>query len=104
MLDQFEDKKNKGNVNYNDFVKASVNKEKMLTDDNIRKFFNFIDCDLSGSISQTELKSQFGIKDEDNIKNTLIWEDIIKILKLEKDDDISYEQFKELLLNVIEKS
>lgn len=104
MLDQFEDKKNKGNVNYNDFVKASVNKEKMLTDDNIRKFFNFIDSDLSGSISQTELKSQFGIKDENTIKNTLIWEDMIEILQVEKDDDISYEQFKELLLNVIEKS
>ena len=50
----------KGVVNYTNFIIASLNKDTLLSDENLEKAFSAFDTDGSGGISLEELKYTLG--------------------------------------------
>ena len=86
------DGNNKGYINYEEFLRACLNRKKILTDDILHYAFNYFDNDNSGFIKKNKMKKLFGNKI--NFAFQIIFDEI----DLDKDGKINFEDFKNLLL------
>jgi calcium-dependent protein kinase len=93
------DTDNNGYIGFEEFCIALINKEKILTENNLRMAFNVFDRDKSGGINQNELKYILG-EYNSNAKEFL-WRKMIEQIDLNKDGQISYEEFKKMMMDVI---
>ena len=93
------DSDNNGYIGFEEFLIASINKEKILTEKNLKMAFNVFDRDKSGGISQNELKFILG---EYNVNaKEYLWKKMIQQIDLNQDGQISYEEFHEMMMDVI---
>ena len=84
-----------GFIEYEEFLRASLDKEKILTPENVKIVFQLFDINKTGSISPTELKKVMG-QNADDI-NEDVWDDIIRDIDLNKDGVISFYEFDKML-------
>ena len=70
-----------GNIDYTEFIRAAMNKSKMLTEKNLKAAFNFFDQDRNGYITKDEIKSVFAKG------NVILEEDLIDIMLAEVDSN-----------------
>ena len=94
------DSDNNGFITFEEFLIASVNKEKLLTEKNLKMAFDVFDRDKNGGISHDELKYILG-EFNPNVKEYL-WKKMIQQIDLNKDGQISYEEFHKMMMDVIE--
>ena len=87
------DGNNKGYINYEEFLRACLNRKKILTDKILHYAFNYFDNDKCGFIKKNKMKKIFGNR-IDNYAIQIIFDDI----DLDKDGKINFEDFKNLLL------
>jgi len=93
------DQDNNGYIGFEEFLIASINKEKILTEQNLKMAFNVFDRDKSGGISQNELKYILG---EYNVNaKEHLWHKMIQQIDLNQDGQISYEEFHKMMMDVI---
>ena len=50
-----------GEIDYSEWVVASINKKKLLSNEKLEAAFNLFDKDLSGAISAEEVKEVLGV-------------------------------------------
>ena len=93
------DSDNNGYIGFEEFLIASINKEKLLTEKNLKMAFDVFDRDKSGGISQKELKFILG-ENNVNVKEQL-WGKMIQQIDLNQDGQISYEEFRKMMMDVI---
>lgn len=93
---------NNGYIEYEEFLRASINKEKLLSKENIKNAFELFDYDKSGYISKEKLRNVLGNKS--NHHDDTVWNEIIKEIDLNQDGKISYEEFSEMMYNMVEKN
>ena len=87
-----------GYIEYQEFIAATYDKKKILTEFNLKKAFDMFDKDKSGKISSEELKTVLGGGNEEN---DFVWEKIISEIDSDGDGEISYEEFKTMMYNLI---
>lgn len=87
-----------GYIEYQEFIAAAYSKKKILTDFNLKKAFDMFDKDKSGKISSDELKSVLGFGNEENGE---VWVKIISEIDSDGDGEISFEEFKTMMYNLI---
>ena len=93
------DSDNNGYISFEEFLIASINKEKILTEKNLKMAFDVFDRDKSGGISQNELKYILG---EYNVNaKEHLWKKMIQQIDLNQDGQISYEEFHKMMMDVI---
>ena len=83
-----------GFIEYEEFLRASLDKNKILTPENVKIVFQLFDINKTGSISPSELKKVMGQNaniDED------VWNKIIRDIDLNKDGVISFYEFDQML-------
>ena len=93
------DADNDGYIEFEEFVRASISKELIITETNLRIAFNVFDRDKSGGISPSELKyllGEYNLHAKDNL-----WNKMIEQIDLNKDGQISYEEFKKMMMELI---
>ncbi len=86
-------------IEYEEFIRCTVNMDLLLTEENLKMVFNAFDKDNSGNLTHDEIKMALGLietDDKDLIKN------IISEIDVNGDGDISFEEFKELMLKVMQ--
>jgi calcium-dependent protein kinase len=93
------DSDNNGYITFEEFLIASINKEKILTEKNLKMAFDVFDRDKNGGISHDELKYILG-EYNPNAKEYL-WKKMIQQIDLNKDGQISYEEFHKMMMDVI---
>ena len=93
------DTDNNGYISFEEFCIALINKEKILTEKNLRMAFNVFDRDKNGGISQNELKYILGEYNV-NVKEHL-WRKMIEQIDLNRDGQISYDEFHKMMMDVI---
>ena len=93
------DSDNNGYITFEEFLIASINKEKILTEKNLKMAFDVFDRDKNGCISHDELKYILG-EYNPNAKEYL-WKKMIQQIDLNKDGQISYEEFHKMMMDVI---
>jgi Ca2+-binding EF-hand superfamily protein len=88
-------------IEYEEFIAATINLEELLTDENLRIAFNSFDKDGSHELSADEIKGPLGLIEEETGKNVI--NEIIKEIDLNGDGLITIDEFKHLMLKVLQK-
>jgi Ca2+-binding EF-hand superfamily protein len=70
----------------------------LLSDENLRIVFRLFDKDNSGSITPQELKSILGIS---NKYSDEVWDDIINEIEHNHEDEVTYEEFRNMMRKLI---
>ena len=89
-----------GFIEYEEFLRASIDINKILTDENIKIVFKLFDANNTGKITPMELKRVMDINTAD--VSDEVWAQIIDDIDLDKDGVISFHEFKEMLNKVKE--
>jgi len=79
-----------GEIDYSEWIVATINKEKLLSIDKLKAAFSLFDKDGSGSISSEEVKEILcsGQKIDDKV-----WEEVIKEVDGDGNGEIDFEEF-----------
>ena len=88
-----------GVIDYNEFLTCTMNKEKILNNDNLEICFKAFDSDNSGKISLDEITSIFNSGDKENIDKEELeaFKKIIRDADENGDGEISFKEFKDLM-------
>ena len=86
-----------GVIDYNEFLACSMNKDKILRNDNLRICFNEFDKDGSGKISIDEISNIFKKGDQDNKEDLEAFKKMIKDADENGDGEISFEEFQDIM-------
>lgn len=86
------DSNENNSIDYNEFCMATVNKQKMLDSENLKKCFSLIDEDGNGKISLEEIKNFLGKKSFSQ-EQTLQIETFFKELDKDGNNEMDFEEF-----------
>ena len=88
-------------IEYEEFVRAAVSKEKFMTDNVLRFVFRYFDNDGSGQITFDEIEQVFkkSVADKGNVHEGL--KKIIQEVDVNGDGQISYEEFSEVMKKML---
>ena len=96
------DMDNNGYIEYEEFVRAAISKEKFLSNENILKFaFNYFDKDNSGSIDRDELNEVFKQGNSDPIAVQKALDKIIEEVDKDKNGTIEFEEFVHVMKKML---
>lgn len=87
-----------GEIDYSEFVVATMDKKKLLSNEKLETAFNLFDKDGSGSISANEIKDVLGVGK--NIDEN-VWNDIIMEVDGNGDGEISFSEFKTMMQKLL---
>ena len=83
-----------GFIEYEEFLRASLDKKKILTTENVKTVFRIFDKDDSGKITPEELKQVMG-QDADIDDN--VWTQLVHEIDLNEDGEISFYEFDRMM-------
>ena len=89
---------NNGYIEYEEFLRACIDKGSALNNDNLRYAFKFLDKDNSGTLSVDKIMGAFVKKENPTLIS--IFKHTIKEVDRDKDGLINFDDFKELMLRV----
>jgi calcium-dependent protein kinase len=92
---------NNGYIEFDEFLRATINKENLLTEKNLKMAFDFFDRDKNGGISAKELK--FILKEGNINSKDSVWKNMIKEIDLNGDGQINFYEFKQMMKKVVMK-
>ena len=96
IMDEVDIDKN-GTIDYNEFVLATINKQKLVNKKKLEATFKMFDKDGNGTISADEIKSVLG-----KAVDAKQLEQVIKEVDINGDGEISLNEFKEMMLKFLE--
>jgi calcium-dependent protein kinase len=86
-----------GSIDYNEFVMAATNRQKVLNKEKLEATFKMFDKDGNGSISLEEIRSIIG----NNFSDQKALESIINEVDSNGDGEISLSEFKEIMTKLL---
>ena len=96
-----------GVIDYDEFMTAAADREKLLTTTNLKNAFKALDKNGNGKVDAEEIKAAFaqGNLEDQSFKGVDVkgdfWEKLMAELDANKDGEISYEEFESHMLEVI---
>lgn len=100
MIMKLADFDGNGEIEYSEWVVATLDKQNLLTDDKLRTAFNIFDRDGGGTISAKELKEVLGVGKNIDEK---VWNEIILEVDINGDGEVSFPEFKTMMLKIIDE-
>jgi len=94
------DHDNNGYIEYEEFLRATLDKTLLLSETNLQHAFNMFDLDKNGSISADEIKSVIG--GGRSIPDNVVVELLAEIDKTQ-DDEITYDEFRAIMNKITKK-
>ena len=83
-----------GEIDYSEWVVATMDKRKLLSNEKLEAAFNLFDKDGSGTISANEVKEVLGVGKNIDEK---IWNEIVMEVDGNGDGEISFLEFKTMM-------
>ena len=93
------DHKHEDYIEYEEFLRATIDLDTLLTDENIKLVFNYFDKDQSGIITYENIKTTFGIDFKDETKEKEIVQKILKDANLDINGNIKFKDFEQFMKN-----
>ena len=84
-----------GFIEYEEFLRAGLDKAKILTDKNLETAFKLYDINNRGKINALELGNVLGGGD-DNVEEN-VWQELIDEADIDKDGEINFNDFKTIM-------
>jgi calcium-dependent protein kinase len=94
------DNDNNGYIEYEEFVRASINKDIFVKEEILQFAFKFFDKDGSGEITIDELKAVFCIGKDCEVSEKVLFSILDKI-DTDGNKEISYQEFKSMMEKII---
>ena len=95
---KYIDQAHTGCIEYEEFIRACINKKKLLSEENLKKAFGLFtraENVESVSISCTNFKNILGLSSKFTDKQ---WEMIIKAIDKNGDNEIEYDEFRDMMI------
>jgi len=92
------DHDNNGYIEYEEFLRATLDRNLLLSESNLRHAFDIFDIDKNGSISVEETKNIIG--GGKNIPDNIIT-DLFAEIDKGTDEEITFEEFKEIMIRLV---
>ena len=92
------DQDNSGQISCEEFLRATINYENIVSDKNLKMAFEYFDKDHSGALSKDEIMEVLGI-DPNNKEGLKVLDNIFKEIDLNNDGEIDLEEFKTMMRN-----
>ena len=89
-----------GEIDFSEWCTATINKNELLNDKNLKAAFALFDKDNGGSIDAAEVAAILG---NSMSKEEHVWKEVIKEVDLNGDGQIDFEEFKTMMLKLVEK-
>ena len=89
---------NNGYIEYEEFLRACIDKSSALNNDNLKYAFKFLDKDNSGTLSVDKIMNAFVKEGNDTLKD--IFKNSIKEVDKDNDGIIDFNGFRELMRRV----
>ena len=83
-----------GYIEYEEFIRVTLPKEQLFTENNLKNAFDMFDLDKNGKISLNEFKEVLGIK---KILDKNVNQELLKEIPIQGDEELTFEQFKKIL-------
>ena len=84
-----------GFIEYEEFLRAGLNKEKIITKENLETSFKLYDINKRGKINAKELGMVLGQGDDNHGEN--VWQELIDEADIDKDGEINFDDFKGIM-------
>ena len=84
-----------GFIEYEEFLRAGLNKEKIITKENLETSFKLYDINKRGKINAQELGIVLGQGDESHGES--VWQELIDEADIDKDGEINFNDFKTIM-------
>jgi calcium-dependent protein kinase len=84
-----------GFIEYEEFLRAGLNKEKIITKENLETSFKLYDINKRGKINAQELGKVLG--QGDDIYEDKVWQELIDEADIDKDGEINFSDFKTIM-------
>ena len=93
-------KEHNDEIEYEEFIKTAIDMDKIINERNLKMIFDSIDKDSSGSVTKYELKNFFlGAYSTDSLmSDDKVFVDLIKEIDVNGDGEITYNEFKKMML------
>ena len=85
-----------GSIEYEEFIRVTLPKERLFTEKNLKIAFDMFDLDKSGTISFNEFKEILGIK---KIRDQKLYNELLEEIPIKENEEMTFEQFKKLFLD-----
>jgi calcium-dependent protein kinase len=83
-----------GEIEFTEFIAATANRDKILSDQKLLSAFQIYDKDNNGTIDMNELKEVLGVGAK---ISDLVWREMIDEIDENGDGLISFEEFKKMM-------
>ena len=85
-----------GSIEYEEFIRVTLPKERLFTEKNLKIAFDMFDLDKSGTISFNEFKEILGIK---KIRDQKVYKELLEEIPIKENEEMTFEEFKKLFLD-----
>jgi calcium-dependent protein kinase len=96
-LMEFIDVDGNGFIEYEEFLRAGLNKEKILTEENLETTFNLFDINKRRKINAKEIGMLLGQGDDIGEKKEKVWKELVVEADVDKDGEINFDDFKSVM-------
>ena len=87
-----------GEIDYSEWIVATTDKKRLLSNEKLEAAFNLFDKDGSGTISAIEVKEVLGVGKNIDEK---VWNDIVMEVDANGDGEISFLEFKVMMQKLL---
>ena len=84
-----------GFIEYEEFIRVALPKEKLFTENNLKTAFDMFDLDKNGTISLEEFKTILGIN---KLNDKKVNKELLKEIPIIENEEMTYEQFKQIFM------
>ena len=86
-----------GSIEYEEFVRVTLPKESLFTEDNLKYAFDMFDVDKKGIITLNNFKEILGIK---KVKDKKIYQELLKEIPLHENEEMNLDAFKKYIYSL----
>ena len=90
-------------IEYEEFLRATLNIEDVITEKNLKMAFDYFDQDNSGTISHENLKHVLGISFDDINKEKEVIKEIFENAQLSLEKELNFDVFKDFMNKMLIK-
>ena len=86
-----------GSIEYEEFVRVTIPKEPLFSEENLKHAFDMFDLDKTGIITLNNFKKILGIE---KVKDKKVYEELLNEIPLHKNEEMNFDQFKKYIYSL----